>query len=62
MILEIFVRFLENLFFMKEVEVILFIICWVVLVIGVYVIVNLDSLNEFIRFRFMVGSEEKLLS
>lgn len=59
---EIPVRFLENSPFMKEAEATLFIICWVVLVTGVYAIANLDSLNESTRPRSMVGSEEKSLS
>lgn len=60
--LEIHLRLLGHSPFIKEVEATLSIICWVVLVTGVYAIVNVDSLNESTRPRSMVGSEEKSLT
>lgn len=56
--LEIPIKLLGNSPFIKEVEATLSIICWVVLVKGVYAIVNVESLNESTRPRSMVGSEE----
>lgn len=53
---------LENSPFMKEAKATLSIICWVVLVIGVYTIENKESLNESTGPRSMSGSEEKSLT
>ena len=59
---EIPLRLLENSPFTKEAEATLFIICWVVLVIGEYAISKSDRLNESNRPRSMAGREEKSLT
>ena len=59
---EIPLRLLENSPFTKEAEATLFIICWVVLVIGEYAIAKSDRLNESNRPRSMAGREEKSLT
>lgn len=53
---------LENSPFMKEAKATLLIICWVVLVTGVYIIENVESLNESTGPRSTAGSEEKSLT
>lgn len=60
--LEILLRLPENSPFIREAKATFFIICWVILVRGVYAIVNVDRLNESTRPRSMVGSEEKSLT
>lgn len=47
---------------MNEAKATLFIICWVVLVTGVYITENVESLNESTRPRSMAGNEEKSLN
>lgn len=47
---------------MKEAKATLLIICWVVLVTGVYIRENVESLNESTGPRSTAGSEEKSLT